>query len=114
MTSFPAHLWGWLSSINVKFRDFSLNRYREIPNEAAGGSIYFPQFFRYNFRPEVDDDAISSVAVDNVAMDVYVKLCDSRSNGLRYIRGADFNRFERTNEHDEAYPNRAKLRAVSP
>ena len=34
-------------------------------------------------------------------MDVRVKLDDSRSNGYRYIRGADF----ASNEPDDVYPN---------
>ena len=59
--------------------------------------------FRYNFRPEVYNDGI-------VSMDVLVKLGDSRSNGSRDIRGADFV----SNEHDEAYPNSGKRLTVSP
>ena len=55
----------------VKFRDLSLNHSREIPREAVGGGI-FDSFFRYNFRPEVDNDAIFSVAVDNIGVDVHV------------------------------------------
>ena len=41
-------------------------------------------------RPEIDNDVISGVAVDNVSMDVPIKFCDSSSNGFRDIRGADF------------------------
>ena len=41
-------------------------------------------------RPEVDNDVISGMTVDNVGMDVHVKFGDSRSNGFRDIRGADF------------------------
>ena len=37
-------------------------------------------------------------------MDVCIKFGDSRSNGFRNIRGADFV----SNEQDEAYPNSAK------
>ena len=60
--------------------------------------------FRYNFRPEVDNDVISGVVV-------CVKFGDSWSNGFRGIRGADFV----ANEHDEAYPSRAKrLLGISP
>ena len=55
------------------------------------------KFFRCNFRLEVDNDTISDVAVDNVGMDVNVKLGDSKSNGFRYIRGADFVSNEQTN-----------------
>ena len=47
-------------------------------------------------RPEVDNDVISGVAVDNVGMDVLIKLGNSRSNGLRDIPGADFVSNERT------------------
>ena len=54
--------------------------------------------FPYNFRPEVDNDVISSVAVENVGMDVLVKFGDSRSNGFRAIRRADFVSNERTDE----------------
>ena len=39
---------------------------------------------------------IYGVAVDNVGMDVRVKLGDSRRNGFREIRGADFVSNERT------------------
>ena len=46
--------------------------------------------FHYNFRPEVDNDVISGVAVDYVSMDVRVKFGDSRSNGSRDIQEADF------------------------
>ena len=78
----------------MKFRDSSLNRSRKIPHKAAGGGI-LDSIFRYNFRPE--DDVISSVDVDNVGMDVCVKFGDSKSNGFRDIRGADFVSNERTN-----------------
>ena len=54
------------------------------PPEAVGGGI-FEQFFRYNFRPEVNNDAISGVAVYHLGMDVHVKFCDSMSNGSRDI-----------------------------
>ena len=57
------------------------------------------------------------MAVDNVGVNVCVKFGfgDSRSNGFRDIRGSDFVSNERTNEQDEAYPNRAKrLSGVSP
>ena len=45
-------------------------------------------FFRYNFRPEVDNDVISGMAVDDVSVDVCVKY------------GADFV----SNEHDRGLP----------
>ena len=51
---------------------------------------YFQQFFGYNFRLEVDSDVISGVTIGNVGVDVAVKLGNSRSNGFRDIRGADF------------------------
>ena len=55
--------------------------------------------FHYNFRPEIDNDVISGVAVDYIGMDVRVKFGDSRSKGSWAIRGADF----ASNEHIEAY-----------
>ena len=51
------------------------------------------------------------MAVDDVGMNAPVQFGESRSNGFRHIRGADFV----SNEHDEAYPNSAKrLSGVSP
>ena len=50
-------------------------------------------------RPEIDNDVISGVAVDNVGMDVPIKFGDSGSNRFRDIRGADFVTYERTNEN---------------
>ena len=49
--------------------------------EAAGdifseGGIFF-SFVGYNFRAEVDNDVISGVTVDNVAVDFRVKFGDS-------------------------------------
>ena len=58
-------------------------------------------------RPEVDNDVISGVAVDNVGMDVPIKFCDSRSNGFLDIRGVEQTN-ERTNEYKTAYSNSAK------
>ena len=49
-------------------------------------------------RTEVDNDVISGVVVDNVGIDFHIKLGDSRSNGFRDIRGADFVSNERSNE----------------
>ena len=77
----------------MKFLGTSLNRSREISSEVVGGDIVGRRF-RYNFRPEVDSDVVSGAAVDNVGP---VKLGDSRSNGFRDIRGADFVSNERTN-----------------
>ena len=45
----------------VKFRDPCLSRSREkIPPETVGCGIFLS--FRYNFRPEVDNDVISGMA----------------------------------------------------
>ena len=44
----------------------------------------------------IHSDVISGVAADYVGMDVHVKFGDSRSNGSRDIRGADFESNERT------------------
>ena len=59
----------------VKFHDPSLNRSRELPHEAVGGSIL--TVFPRNFQPEVATDVISGVALDSVCMDVCIKLGDS-------------------------------------
>ena len=91
---------------SVKCRDRCLNHSREIPPQAVGSGI-FDSFSLY-FRPEVDNDVISSVTVDYVGLDVRVKFGDSRSNGSRNIRGADFASSELTNMI-EAYLIRAKL-----
>ena len=48
--------------------------------------------------PEIDNDVISGLAVDNVGLDVSIKFGDSRSNGFRDIRGADFVSNKRMNE----------------
>ena len=69
---------------------------------------YFRHFFRYNFRPEVDNDVISAVAIDYVGVDIPIKFGDSRSKRSRDIRRAGFVSNERKNEHDKAYPNTAK------
>ena len=68
----------------VKLRDPCLNRSRRIPPEAVRGGI-FDSFFHYDFRPVVDNDVISRPAVDNIGLDVRVKLDVSRSNGSRDI-----------------------------
>ena len=65
-------------------------------------------------RPEVVNDVISGVGVDNIGTDVRMKFGDSRSNGFRDIRGANFVSNERTNERKLAYPNCAKRYGVSP
>ena len=79
----------FVSNKYVKFHDSGLKRSREIPPEAVGDCI-LDRFLKYNFRPEGDNDVISSVAVENVSVDVCVKFGDSRSNGFQDIRGADF------------------------
>ena len=62
------------------------------------GKRYFRQCFRFNFRPEVDDNVISHFAVDNLGVDIHVKFGDSRSSGFRFFfRGADFVSNEQTN-----------------
>ena len=81
----------------VKFRDPCLNCSWEIPTEASE-AVFSTVFFCYNCRPEVDNDVISDVAVDNVSMDVRVKFGDSRSNFFRDIGGADLISNERTNK----------------
>ena len=50
---------------------------------------------------------MSDMAVENVGIDVAIKCGDSRSNGFRDIRGADFVSNERTNIA-EAYLNSTK------
>ena len=80
----------------LKFRDPSLNRspfekFYPKPLEAVFSTVY-----RDHFLAEVDDDVISAAAVGNVDVDVGVKLGDSRSNGSRDIRRADFVSNERT------------------
>ena len=68
----------------------------------------FSTVFPYNnLRPDADNDVISGMAIDNVGMDVLIKLGNSRSNGFLDIRGADFMSNEQTNEQDEAYLNSA-------
>ena len=47
---------------------------------------------------EIDNDVISGPAVGNVGMDVLIKFGDSRSNGFRDIRGADFVSNKRTSD----------------
>ena len=84
------------SFYRVQIRDPSSNRSREIAPEAVEGGIV-DRFFPYHFRPEVDNDVISGVTVDNVGLDDRVQFGDSRSNIFRYIRGADFGSNERTN-----------------
>ena len=68
MTSFSADLWGRLF---VKVHGPSSNRSREIPPEAVGGGS-FDSCFRHNLRPDVDNDVLSGMAVDNFGMDVRV------------------------------------------
>ena len=46
--------------------------------------------------PEIDNDVISGMVVENVGVGVQVKFGDSRSNRFRYIRGSGFVTYERT------------------
>ena len=50
---------------------------------------------------------MSVTTVENVGMDVPTQFGDSRTNGCRDIRGADFVSNEGTN-NGEAYPNSTK------
>ena len=54
-----------------------LEKFHPQPLEAVLSTV-----FSYNFRPEVDNDVISGVTVDNVGMDVRAKFGDSRSTGI--------------------------------
>ena len=69
-------------------------------------------FSPYNFRPEVDNDVISGMAEDKVCMDVPIKFCDSRANGFRDIRGADFASNEQTLA--QAFPNSTFRLSTNP
>ena len=51
-----------------------------VPLEGA-----FSTFFRYNFRPEVDNDVISGMVIDPGGMKAGVKFSDFRSN-LKYLK----------------------------
>ena len=113
VTSFPADLWSRLSSIRLyNFMILSwtvLEKFHTKPSEAV-----FSTVCPYNFRTEVDIDVISGMDVENVGMDVCLKFDDSRSNGLRDTRGADFFSNERT-WRSLSYPNSVKcLLGVSP
>ena len=66
-----------------------LNGSREITPDLVGSGI-FDSVFRYNLRPEIDNDVISSLSIDCIGIDVQVKFGDSRSNGSRDIPGGDF------------------------
>ena len=63
---------------HVNFRDPILNGCWEIQPEAVGGGICDSLFAITNFRPEVDNDIVSGVAVDNHNVDVAVKFGNSR------------------------------------
>ena len=58
-------------------------------------------------RPEVGNNVISGMAIENVGVEVPVKFGVSRSNGFRDIRGGNFVSNERTNEHKMANHNSA-------
>ena len=66
----------------VKFHDPSLSPSYEIPPEAVRGGKIDGFSCINNFRPEIDNDVISSVSVNNVGMDGPLKFGDSRSNGF--------------------------------
>ena len=68
-----------------------LEKFHPKPSQAA-----FSTVFPYDFLPEVENDVISGMAVDNVGMYVPIKFGDSRSNGFRDIRGAYFVSNEQT------------------
>ena len=80
----------------VKFHDPCSNGSREIPLETVVRRWYFRQLFRYKFRPEIDNDVISGAPALCIGIDHHIKFGDSRSNGSRGIRGADFVSNERT------------------
>ena len=61
----------------VKFRNPCLNNCWENAPQATGNSI-FENFFRCNFRSEVDGEVISRVPLEDVGVDVFVKVGDSR------------------------------------
>ena len=69
----------------VKFGDPRLNLSRQITPEAVFGSISYG-VFRGNFRPEVFNDVISGANVEQIGMDMPVKIGESISNGCRDIR----------------------------
>ena len=60
------------SGEKIERNDTSLNRSPEIPPEAVPLEAVFSTGFHYNFRPEVNNDVISGIAVDNVGVDVSV------------------------------------------
>ena len=64
-------------------------------------------------RPEVDNDVISGMTVDNFGMDVPIKFGDSRSNSFRDIRGADFVSHERTIERTFPKPIPIERNAIA-
>ena len=68
----------------------------------------------YNFRPEVANEVISSVAVDYVGIAVRVKFGDSRSNGSQDIWGTDFVSNERTSMTEAYHVSQKRLTGVSP
>ena len=70
----------------VKFGDPCLNHSREILPEAIGSGI----FDSFSLLLLIDNDVLSGVALDRFGVGVDVRLGDPRSNGSRYIRGADF------------------------
>ena len=73
----PTNLLGQAKRIATKFRP-----------KIIGGGI--STVFCYSFRPEVVNDVISGVVVDQTGTDASVKIGDSRSNRSRGIRAAHF------------------------
>ena len=57
--------------------------------ETVEGGI-FDSSFRDNFRPEVDSDVISGVAIKQLGVNIRVEFGDSKPNRSRDIRVAGF------------------------
>ena len=63
----------------------ALENFCQKPSDAA-----FSTVFPYNFLLEVVNYVISGTAADNVGLGVPITFGDSRSNGFRDIRGAEY------------------------
>ena len=81
---------------SVKFGNPGADRSREIPLEEDGSVIFGRLSNVDNFRSEVDSVVASGRVVEPSGMDVHTTLRDSRSNGSRDIRWADFVMNKRT------------------
>ena len=82
---------------HVKARDRCLTvleKFHQKPLRA----VFADSVFRYNFRPEVDNEDISGIVIERVGIDVHVKFGDSRSDSSPNIRGAVFASNERTSK----------------